>query len=121
MSEKKKILLVEDEVITASSLKMGLESLGFDVCPLATRGDRALALAISEKPDAVLMDVNLPGSMNGIETAAKILAEIDTQILFLTGYHDDDVIAKINALNPMGYFVKPVSPERIKEKLNEYL
>ncbi len=115
---KKKVLLVEDEVITASSLKMGLEELGFDVCPLATRGDKAVSIALDQKPDVVLMDVNLPGGMNGIETAQKILNEINTQILFLTGYHDDDVIARIMALDPLGYFVKPISAERIKEALD---
>jgi len=121
MVKNKKVLLVEDEVITASSLKMGLEELGYEVCPLATRGDRAITLAQEEKPDVILMDVNLPGGMNGIEAAKKILALIDTKILFLTGYHDDDVIAKINALNPLGYFVKPVSAFRIKEMLDKHL
>lgn len=116
-----RVLLVEDEVITASSLKMGLEELGFSVCPLATRGDKAIAIAEKEKPDVILMDVNLPGNMNGIETAKKIQTLIDTKILFLTGYHDDDVISQIKALNPLGYFVKPVSAERIKEMLNENL
>lgn len=121
MTIKKKVLLVEDEVITASSLKMGLEELGFAVCPLATRGDRAIAIAVEEKPDVILMDVNLPGNLNGIQAAQKIQSLIDTQILFLTGYHDDDVIAQINALNPLGYFVKPISAERIRDILNEKL
>ena len=121
MTKIKKLLLVEDEVITASSLKMGLEELGYEVCPLATRADRALTIAEAEKPDVVLMDVNLPGGMNGLEAAAKILSMIDTKILFLTGYHDDDVIGKIKALNPLGYFVKPVSALRIKAMLDERL
>jgi len=121
MEKKQKVLLVEDEVITASSLKMGLEELGYQVCPLATRGDKALAIAESENPDVILMDVNLPGGMNGIEAAKKILTLINTKILFLTGYHDDDVIAQINALNPLGYFVKPVSAFRIKELLDKLL
>ena len=121
MTKVNKILLVEDEVITASSLKMGLEELGYVVCPLATRADRALAIAEAEKPDVILMDVNLPGGMNGLEAASKIITMIDTKILFLTGYHDDDVIGKINALNPLGYLVKPVSALRIKAMLDERL
>ncbi len=121
MADKTRVLLVEDEVITASSLKMGLEELGFHVCPLATRGDRAIELATREKPDVILMDVNLPGDLNGIEAAAKIQELVETKILFLTGYHDDDIIAKIKALNPLGYFVKPISAERIKEMLEENL
>lgn len=116
---KLKLLIVEDEVITASSLKMGLEELGYDVCPLATRGQRALDIAADEKPDIILMDVNLPGGLNGIETAQRIKETLDSKILFLTGYHDDDVISKINALKPLGYFVKPVSAARIKDLLDK--
>jgi len=116
---KIKILLVEDEVITASSLSLGLEELGYDVCPLATQGQRAVTLAEQEHPDVILMDVILPGGMNGIEAAKTIQQRLDTKILFLTGYHDDDIIAQINALHPLGYFVKPVSANRIKEKLDD--
>lgn len=119
MTKKLKILLVEDEVITASALKMGLEQLGYQTCPLATRGDLAISLAKAEKPDVILMDVNLPGKMNGIEAAEKILSFFETKILFLTGYYDDDIIAKINALKPLGYFVKPVSAQRIKDLLDK--
>lgn len=120
MAEKLRILLVEDEVITASSIKMGLEFAGYEVCPLATRGSKALEIAAEQNPDVVLMDVNLPGGMNGIETAQEILKTIETKIIFLTGYHDDAVIAQINTLNPLGYIVKPVSIERIRQMLEEH-
>lgn len=118
MVKQTRILVVEDEVITASSLKVGLESSGYEVCPLATRGDKAIKMAAQEKPDVILMDVNLPGGLSGIETAQTILKTLDVKILFLTGYHDDDIIAQVNALNPLGYVVKPVSVERIIEILD---
>jgi len=121
MVEQTRILLVEDEVITASSLKLGLEAAGYGVCPLATRGERAIKIAAEEKPDVILMDVNLPGSLNGIETARVILKTLNAKILFLTGYHDDDVIAQINSLNPLGYVIKPVSVERIRDILDANL
>jgi len=119
-TDKTRVLLVEDEVITATSLKMGLEILGYSVCPLATRSDRAIKLAETENPDVVLMDVNLPGGVNGIETARAILKLIDTKIVFLTGYHDDEIISEINALAPLGYLVKPVSVEHIRELLEKH-
>ena len=119
MAKKLKLLLVEDEVITASALKLGLEKHGYRVCPLATRGDRAISIAKKEEPDVILMDVNLPGKMNGVETAVKIQTFLDAEILFLTGYHDDGIIAKINALNPLGYLVKPVSAQRIHDLLDK--
>lgn len=116
-----KILLVEDEVITAASWRLGLENAGYEVCPLATSGDKALIIATAEKPDVVLMDVNLPGSMNGLEVAQAIRDTLDTNIIFLTGYYDDDLIAKINALHPLCYLVKPVSSDRLLDALDKYL
>ena len=121
MLTKTRLLLVEDEVITASSLKLGLEAAGYEVCPLATRGERAIKIAVAEKPDVILMDVNLPGALNGIETAQVILKTLDVKILFLTGYHDDDVIAQIDTLDPLGHMIKPVSVERIREFLDANL
>lgn len=120
MSTKKtKILLVEDEVIAASSIKMGLEELGYEVCPLATRADRALELAESEQPDIILMDVNLPGGRDGIETAAQIMSRQDVKIMFLTGYHDDEIMRRISELNPLGHLIKPVSAPRIHSLLEK--
>ena len=120
MKSQIRILLVEDEVITASALKLGLESAGYAVCPLATRGGKAIKIAAEEKPDIILMDVNLPGSLNGIETARAILKTFDTKIIFLTGYHDDEIIAQINTLKPLGYIIKPVSVQRIRDILDKH-
>ena len=119
MTQKLCILLVEDEVITATSIKMGLEKAGYDVCPLATRGSRAIAIAREKQPDIILMDVNLPGGMNGIEAAREILRTQETRIVFLTGYHDDDVTNQVKDLNPLGYVIKPVSIERIKKIIED--
>lgn len=113
MAEKTRVLLVEDEVITASSLKLGLENAGYSVCALATRGDKAIKIALADKPDVVLMDVNLTGSLNGIETAQTILKTLDTKFIFVSGYHEDELVKKINTLKPLGYIIKPVSVEQI--------
>ncbi|MBT3229067.1 MAG: response regulator [Candidatus Marinimicrobia bacterium] len=113
MADKARVLLVEDEVITATSLKLELEKAGYYVCPLATRGDKAIKIALVEKPDVVLMDVNLAGNLNGIETAQTILETLDTKFIFVSGYHDDELVKKINTLNPLDYVIKPVSVERI--------
>jgi len=120
MTKKPCILIVEDEVITAASIKMGLELAGYNICPLATRSSKALEVALDKKPDVVLMDVNLPGGKNGIDTAREILKHIQTQVIFLTGYHDDAITAQIKGLNPLGYIVKPVSIDRIKQILEKH-
>ena len=121
MGNKTRILLVEDEIITASSLKLWLEKAGYSVCPLATRGDQAIQLAMTEKPDVILMDVHLAGRLNGIETARIILESLDAKIIFLTGYHDEELVSQLNTLKPIGYVIKPVSVKQITALLETSL
>src|SRR4051794_11002030 len=81
-----RILIVEDERIVQFDLQMRLERMGYSVVGLASRGDEAVARAMELKPDLVLMDVNLEGTMDGIEAARRIRAEKDVRIVYLTAY-----------------------------------
>lgn len=113
MAEPTRILIVEDEVITAASIKAELEGLGYDVPPMVTRGTRAAQAAIVEQPDVVLMDINLPGSVNGIQAAQEILSQVDTRIIFMSGDVDAKTHAQIHALNPLTCLIKPIRVENL--------
>ena len=67
-----KVLIVEDEIITAMSLKKDLEGMGYKVCSFAPSGKKAIKIVENENPDVVLIDVNLKGGMDGIEAARDI-------------------------------------------------
>lgn len=108
-----RILIVEDEVITAASIKAELEGLGYEIPSMVTRGTRAAQAAIVEQPDVVLMDVNLPGSVNGIQAAREILSQVSTQIIFMTGDVDAKVQAQIQDLNPLASMTKPIHVENL--------
>ncbi len=64
-----RILIVEDENITATSLKNILTRLGYNVSGTVASGEKALQKVDERLPDLVLMDINLAGDLNGIETA----------------------------------------------------
>src|SRR4051794_35614499 len=81
-----RILVVEDELIVQFDLQRRLERLGYEVAGVASRGEEAVARAVELKPDLVIMDVHLAGSMNGIEAARRIRAELTTPILYVTAY-----------------------------------
>jgi DNA-binding response OmpR family regulator len=79
-----KILVVEDEALIASELKIFLENQGCVVAgPIGTI-DRALDLARNEVLDGALLDINLNGSM--IYPVAEVLSERNVPFIFLTGY-----------------------------------
>ncbi|HGZ70078.1 MAG TPA: response regulator, partial [Nitratifractor sp.] len=82
--DRKKILIVEDEVLTAQHLEMLIEDAGYSVVGICDRGERAIKEALRLKPDWIFMDVMLKDSISGSEAALKITTLIDTKIIFLT-------------------------------------
>ncbi|HEX9181551.1 MAG TPA: response regulator, partial [Burkholderiales bacterium] len=79
------VLIVEDELILAKNISKYLEREGFEV-KSATSGEQALPLLDSFKPDAVLLDFNLPG-MNGLQVLQKIRErDRETKVIMVTGH-----------------------------------
>ena len=69
-----KILLVEDEIIIATEIRMRLQNLGYPVLALTPSAEQALEKIPQVKPELVLMDIQLDGPMDGIEAARQILS-----------------------------------------------
>ena len=98
--EKLKILIVEDEAMTALLFQKKFERAGFNVCQLAANGEKAINIAKKENPDLILMDVDLSGEMDGIETSFNIKKIKNIPIIFITGYSDEDLKQQIAELDP---------------------
>ena len=118
---KKKILIVEDEIIAAMFLRQILELWGYEVCELTTSGEDAIKKAKIEKPDLVLMDIYIHGKLRGIEAARKIRSQGGIPIIFMTGYSDEDTRQTALAEHPAGYFIKPLNYDALKETLKSIL
>jgi two-component system, response regulator PdtaR len=114
MNRNVKILLVEDEAIVAQYLSMELELEGYEVCGFVATGEEAIIKAAEEKPDLILMDINLAGEMDGIDSAEVIMTENKIPIIFMTGYSKLEFTDRAKILNPIGYFNKPVEVEMLK-------
>ena len=67
-----KILIVEDELIVARDITMRLENMGYDIVGVVDNGNDAIKKTGETQPDIVLMDIELKGNMDGIDTAQKI-------------------------------------------------
>lgn len=113
MPDRTRILIVEDEAITAMLLRQQMTAAGYDVAPPQATARAAVELARSRCFDVVLMDIHLPGGTDGIEAAKAIAALYDVSVIFMTGYADEETRARAALLAPVGYLVKPVSAEAV--------
>nr|WP_321353307.1 response regulator [uncultured Methanoregula sp.] len=109
-----KILVVDDEAIITMQLEERLNVMGYTVAGMAANGEDAIAKAHQLAPDLVLMDIVMPGKLNGIEAAKIIAGEMDIPIVFVTSYADDTIIEKAKQVGPYGYIVKPFNELEIK-------
>lgn len=82
---KTQVLIVEDERIVAAELRRRLIRLGYDVSGTASSGQEAIDKAHLLRPDLVLMDVGLMGSMTGLEAGEAIHARLQIPVVYLTG------------------------------------
>ena len=101
-----KILVVEDERITAEDIKSGLESAGYLVPALVSSGKDAIEKAGELKPDLVLMDIKLKGKMDGIAAAGQIKQLYDIPVIYLTAYSDEYTVQRAKITEPSGYIIK---------------
>ena len=113
MSNKLKILLAEDEHLCMMGLKHNILNLGHQIAGEATDGMEAVKLAKEEKPDLMIMDINLP-KINGIEAIKKINENSFIPSIIVTGYHDEELIKKATRAGVFSYLVKPIDCKDIK-------
>lgn len=115
------IIVVEDEAITAMLMRTTLSTLGFTVLDTFATGEDAVRAVLDQKPDVVLMDINLAGEMDGIEAAHQISRDTSnsSRIIFVTGYSDSHNYDRARALEPAGYLVKPVEFTELTRLIRE--
>ena len=112
-----RLLIVEDEILTADYIHHLLIELGYDVCGHAATAAAAVNLAGERRPDLVLMDVNLGRGGDGVEAAAKILKQFGIRSLFVTAYGDRVTLQRAEAAQPAGILFKPFDKARLGSAL----
>ena len=113
MTRRPRVLICEDEGLTALRLKSSLPQLGYDVVGEARDGEEAVEQALKLQPDAILMDVRMP-KQNGIAATEKIMqSPAATAIIMMTAYNDQELVDAALRAGASGYLVKPVNNEQI--------
>jgi signal transduction histidine kinase len=109
-----RILIVEDESIIAMTLRHTLEDLGYEVIDAVSSGDAAIQAVSRGGVDLILMDINIDGDIDGIETATKIRQQHNIPIIYLTSYADDETIARAEKTGSFGYIIKPFKGREVR-------
>lgn len=108
------IFIVEDERIVAEDLKRILERLGYQVVGSAASGDEAIKKVDAAKPHLVLMDIRIQGSLDGIDVAEHVAANLDVPVIYLTAYADETTVDRAKGTLPAGYILKPFEERSLK-------
>ncbi|MBE9127143.1 MULTISPECIES: PAS domain S-box protein [unclassified Coleofasciculus] len=111
---KIKILVVEDEWVTALDIKRSLEKLDYAVPATVATGEEAIQKAIELQPDLILMDIILQGEIDGIEAAEQLHQYSNIPVVFLTAYSDSETLQRANITQPFGYLLKPFEDQQLK-------
>ena len=110
------VVIVEDERLIARHLQQTLQREGHTVLGTATNADDALALCAAQRPDTVLMDIRLEqsrvgqrSSMDGIDTAQRLLDDHGLRVIYLTAGADVAVMDRAKRTRPYAYLLKPIN------------
>ncbi|AYV55311.1 histidine kinase dimerization/phosphoacceptor domain -containing protein [Leptospira kmetyi] len=117
MLQKPKILVVEDEIIVAVNLGQKLKKLGYELVGITSSGEEAIQKAEENHPDLVLMDINIEGNLDGIETAEVLRNRFHTPVIYLTAYADENTLDRAKKTQPLGYIVKPFESDQLRSSI----
>lgn len=110
---KEKILIVEDDEVTAMHLKMSLQKLGYEVLPVAENTMQARNKIKIYEPDAILLDISLQESTDGIDLASHIRSKYAIPFIYLTSHAENEILDEAKVTEPYGYIVKPFDPKSL--------
>jgi CheY-like chemotaxis protein len=110
---KAKVLLAEDEAVTARVAEKMLKALGYEVCAVISEGQDAIERTGESRPDLVLMDIVLKGKVDGIEAADAIRTRFDIPVVYLTSCSDEETLERAKISGPFGYMVKPLNEREL--------
>lgn len=102
-----KIGVVEDEMVIADTICLSLKKLGYSITSTSPNYDRAIKMIKEEKPDLLLIDVNLGGGKDGIDLAIYVRENYLIPIIFLTANSDAATVDRAKKVKPNSYLVKP--------------
>lgn len=106
-----KVGILDDEILICETLFKYLNELGYEVPDYAITYEEGLELLNRDKPDIMLLDINISGPLSGIDFAHHIRAHHNIPLIFVSSYSDKTTIDSAKTAKPNGYLIKPFSKE----------
>jgi CheY-like chemotaxis protein len=116
-----KILIVEDENIIALDIRSMLEDLGYMVSDVVSSGEESIDRACKMRPDLILMDIKLKGSIDGVSAAKEIHKQFRIPVVYLTAYSDQATLKRINNGKPSPVINKPFDEKELRAVIDDTL
>lgn len=107
LNYKVRVLIVEDEPLIAENIAMYLNNHDYEVAGIAYDYEDGIMKLENDKPDIVLLDINLDGELDGIDLGKYIHEKIMIPFVFLSSYSDKSTLERAKQVQPSGYLVKP--------------
>lgn len=121
MAARKKVLIAEDESITAMSMVDLIEFWGYETCEPASSAEEALRRAEAERPDLAILDIKLRGETSGIELAEKLMERFGMPVIFISGYDNPWIKKQAEKAGAAGFLAKPFDLVELKAALDRLL
>ncbi len=102
-------VIIEDEYLIALQIQRCLENAGHTCLGIETEGEKGIALIQEKKPDIIILDILLAGTLSGIDVAQQVRKFSNAMIVFTTGYTSCEMLRKLDTITDSIVFAKPVS------------
>lgn len=112
-----RIYIVEDDYVVAKNLSFLLESLEYKVVGISETGEEGLLHIHREKPDLVVLDIDLAGLMNGIEVGRKLKEHLQLPFIYVTAHADAATMSEALPTEPWAYLAKPFNENTLRSSI----
>lgn len=120
MSEAKKVIIVEDDLILNLLYESYLERLGFQTEGELVYGKTAIETAKKIEPDLIIMDISLEGEIDGIDAMIEIRKFSEVPVIYITGNSDPYHVERAEETNYLDYLTKPIEFEDLKKSVQKH-
>jgi CheY-like chemotaxis protein len=121
MENKLNVLIAEDDRIISLDLVNSLTALGYNVYEPVANGIEIVNMALTLKPDVILMDIKLVGAIDGIDAAKTIQLNRDIPIIFITAYGTEKSLKKVKFITTSKIIQKPYNIGQVDRAIKEAL
>ena len=115
---KGKVMIIEDDELSALWTKKCVELAGYETCPVAESAEEAHLYMRTNSPDVLLMDINLPCDRNGIDLATEFWELFKIPSIFITAYDLSEVPFAMKSPGAKGYIRKPIQQKELNQVLD---